>query len=186
MNRLTQISFTAAPAALLAGSLLTRLPGADAVGGPWWAAAHAVLLAGFLMFGVMLLALRRMAGPVTGGWRAAADVATGMALLSTAANVAGLAVDLYNRFESPRVAAWEPFVYGAAFAALVALAFVLAALRRVTPLSAAVTAMGVAVLVAGCFEPALTPVGMALLWLGTLLLSRGPAEPAGQIGYRLH
>ncbi|MFI7124994.1 hypothetical protein ACIBQ1_04830 [Nonomuraea sp. NPDC050153] len=185
MNRLTQISFTAAPATLLAGTLLMRLPDADYVGGPWWAAARAVLLAGFLMFGVMITALRGMGGPVTGGWRAAVDTATGLALLSTAANVVGLAVDLYNRFESQRVMAWEPLVYGAAFAALVALASVLAALRRVTLVSAVVTATGVAVLIGGLLQPALTPVGMALIWLGTLLLSRGPAEPAGQMGYRL-
>ncbi|MFC4113344.1 hypothetical protein [Nonomuraea zeae] len=200
-NRLAQASFTAGPAALLGGWLLMRPIDGDLVPGPWWTAAHAVWLAGFLAFGVMTLALRGMAGPVTGGGRAAVTGTVAAALFSVAANVVQLVIDLYAgltavdgeamRAVFDQVKSYpgvELIVYSAGaqlfYAALLALAFLLAALRRVTLVSAVVTASGVLVLAVGTFQSgrdsALVAVGMALMWLGTLLLGRGSsAAPEG-------
>ncbi|TDC04585.1 hypothetical protein E1267_22455 [Nonomuraea longispora] len=194
-NRLAQASFTAGPAALLGGWLLMRPIDGDLVPGPWWTAAHAVWLAGFVMFGVMTAALRGVAGPVTGGWRVAVDAAVGAAMIGVAANVVQLAIDLYAGFTAVDGAAMralfervkgypgvETLVYSAGatlfFAALVALALILAALRRVTFVGAGVTVVGVAVMAVATFQTgrdaALVAVGMALIWLGVLLLGRGP------------
>ncbi|KAB8195976.1 hypothetical protein FH608_010910 [Nonomuraea phyllanthi] len=235
MNRLTQLSFTAAPAALLAGWLLMRPTGADVVGGPWWTATYVACLAGYLMFGVMTVGLRRLAGPVRGWRRVAVEAAAGVALLGLAATVARLGIGLYAGFAGEPVAAgadfafapgaglaggpgagFEAVVYGipaqAFFGALVALAVVLAALGRVTVVSVAVTALGMVVLAAAMFgagaataliagmlgtgaekalavgvfgtgaEAALAAVGLALMWLGTLLLGRGGR--AARVPYR--
>ncbi|MEV1172725.1 hypothetical protein [Nonomuraea sp. NPDC049784] len=190
MNRLTQISFTAAPAALLGGWLLMRPTGADIAGGPWWTAAYVACLAGFLMFGVMTLGLRGMAGPVRGGRRVAVEAATGVALLSLAAAVVRLGIDLYAGLGGDQGAGFEAIVYGTAaqvfFGALVALAVILAALRRVTVVSAAVTTLGMVVLAVGMYrtgrEAALAAVGIALMWLGTLLLGRGTSGQAPRLG----
>ncbi|GAA3534464.1 hypothetical protein GCM10022419_012380 [Nonomuraea rosea] len=201
-TRLAQVSFTAGPAALLGGWLLMRPIGGDLVPGPWWTAAHAVWLAGFLAFGVMTLALRGMAGPVTGGRRVAVTAAVAAALFSVAANVVQLVIDLYAgltavdgeamRAVFEQVKGYpgvELIVYTAGaqlfYVALLALAVILAALGRVTVVSAVVTATGVVVLAVGMVQTgrisALVAVGMALMWLGTLLLGRGPsaAPPSG-------
>ncbi|MEO3789225.1 hypothetical protein ABGB14_03390 [Nonomuraea sp. B10E15] len=195
-NRLAQASFTVGPAALLGGWLLMRPIDGDLVPGPWWTAAHAVWLVGFTMFGVMAPALRGVAGPLTGGRRAAVDIAVAAALLSVAANVVQLAIDLFAGFTAVDGAAMralleqvkgypgvEALVYSAGaqlfYAALVALAVILAALRRVTPVGAGVTVVGVAVMAVATFQTgrdsALVAVGMALIWLGVLLLGRGPS-----------
>ncbi|MEV0385893.1 hypothetical protein [Nonomuraea sp. NPDC050643] len=202
-NRLAQISFTAGPAALLAGWVLMRPIEGSLVPGPWWTAAHLVWLAGFLMFAVMTLALRGLAGPVTGGRRVAVEVLTVVALSGVAANAAQLVIDLYAGFAAldgeamralfEQVKSYpgvEPVVYGAGaqifYAALVALAVLLAALRRATPVSAAVTASGVVLLGVATFQDgrgsALVAVGMAVLWLGTLLLGRGPSGGGSGLG----
>jgi hypothetical protein len=200
-SRLARISFTAGPAAFLGGWLLMLPLDGDLMPGPWWTAAHAVWLTGFLFFGVMTLALRRMAAPVTGGQRTLVEITSGVALVSVAANVAQLGIDLAAGFTSVDGAAMRavfdqaaaypgvaPLVYGAGaqlfFAALPVLAVTLAVLRRVTPVSAAVAVSGV-VLLAGATltdgrSSVLVAVGMALLWLGTLLLGRGPR--VGELG----
>ncbi|GAA2205253.1 hypothetical protein GCM10009850_007750 [Nonomuraea monospora] len=204
-NRLAQLSFTAGPAALLAGWFLMRPVQGGLEPGPWWTAAHLVWLAGFAMCAVMLLAMRRMAGPVTGGRRVAVEAATGLALFGVAANLVQLAIDLYTGFAAADGAAMrglldtvkgypgvEQVVYGPGaqvfYAAVLAQALILALLRRVTPVSAAVTAGGVVVLAVATFaegrSSALVALGMALMWLGLLLLGRGrpdgpgPATPA--------
>ncbi|MFG1704379.1 hypothetical protein ACFLIM_14400 [Nonomuraea sp. M3C6] len=202
-NRFALASFTAGPAALLCGWLLMRPIDGDLVPGPWWTAAHAVWLAGYLMFAVMTLALRGLARPMTGGRRVAVEVSVAVALFSVAANVAQLAIDLYAGFTAAdgeamravfaQVKAYpgvEPVIYSVGpqlfFAALPALAVVLAVSRRVTTVSAVVTAAGVVVLAVGMFQAgrdsALVAVGMALMWLGTLLLGRGPSPAAGGQG----
>ncbi|MEV0995993.1 hypothetical protein [Nonomuraea sp. NPDC050202] len=199
-NRLAQISFTAGPAALLAGWFLMRPIHGDLEPGLWWTAAHAVWLAAFVMFGLMTLAMRGLAEPVTGGARVAVQVVTGLALFSVAANLTQLVIDLYTGFaavdgEALRgllddVKAYpgvEPVVYGPGvqlfYAAVLAQAIVLAVLRRVTPVSAAVTAGGVVLLAVATFEEgrgsALVALGMAVLWLGTLLLGRGRSGGLG-------
>lgn len=99
-SRLARVSFTAGPAAFLGGWLLMLPLDGDLVPGPWWTAAHAVWLTGFLFFGVITLALRRMAAPVTGGQRVLVEIASGVALVSVAANVAQLAIDLAVGFAS--------------------------------------------------------------------------------------
>ncbi|MFB9629145.1 hypothetical protein [Nonomuraea helvata] len=190
MNRLTQISFTAAPAALLGGWLLMRPSGADIAGGLWWTAAHVACLAGFLMFGVMTLGLRGMAGPVAGGRRVALEAATGVALLGLAAAVVRLVMGLYAGFGGEPGAGFEAIVYGIEaqvfFGALVALAVILAALQRVTVVSAGVTTLGMVVLAVGMYqtgrESALAALGMAFIWLGTLLLGRGTSGQVPRVG----
>ncbi|MEV4172886.1 hypothetical protein [Nonomuraea sp. NPDC049709] len=199
-NRLAQISFTAGPAALLGGWFLMRPIDGDLVPGPWWTAAHAVWLAAFLMFGLMTLAMRGLAGPLRGGSRVAVEAVTGVALLGVAANVVQLAIDLYAGFavadgEAMRALmeqvkgypGVELIIYGPGaqvfFAALLVLAVILAVLRRVTPVSAVVTAGGVVLLAVATFQEgrgsALVAVGMAVMWLGTLLLGRGPSGGLG-------
>ncbi|MEV4069221.1 hypothetical protein [Nonomuraea fuscirosea] len=196
-NRLAQISFTAGPAALLAGWFLMRPIHGGLEPGPWWIAAHALWLVAFLMFGVMTAAMRGLAGPVTGGRRVAVTALTGLALLSVAANLAQLGIDLYAGFASADGTAMralleqvqgypgvEPLVYGPGamlfYAALLVQAVLLGVLRRVTPVSAAVTAGGVVLLAAATFMDGrgsnLVAVGMAVLWLGALLLGRGTSD----------
>ncbi|MFI6595975.1 hypothetical protein ACIBHX_06990 [Nonomuraea sp. NPDC050536] len=188
-------SFTAGPAALFGGWVLMRPIDGDAVPGAWWTAAHAVWLFGFLMFGVMIVRLWRLAAPRTRGQRVAVAAAAGVALFSVAANVAQLAVDLVaglTRADGAGMKALfdqvkaypgvEPIVYGIGaqlfFAALLVLAGIMAALRRVTSLSAALVATGVVVLAVATLglgrDSALVAVGMAVLWLGALLLGRSP------------
>ncbi|MFC7588429.1 hypothetical protein ACFQYP_35525 [Nonomuraea antimicrobica] len=94
-NRLAQLSFTAGPAALLGGWFLMRPIDGDPQPGPWWTSAHVVWLIGFLMLGLMTLAMRGLAGPVRGGRRVAVEAVTGIALFSVAANLTGLVIDLY-------------------------------------------------------------------------------------------
>ncbi|UBU16068.1 hypothetical protein [Nonomuraea gerenzanensis] len=193
-HRLAQLSFTAGPAALLAGWFLMRPIHGGLEPGPWWTAAHVVWLAGFLMIGVMTLALRGLAGPVTGRSRVAVEVVSGLALFGVAANVVQLVIDLYTGLAAADGEAMrglldavrdypgvEQVVYGPGaqlyYAALLAQAVVLAALRRVTPVSAAVTAGGVVLLAVATFAEgrgsALVALGMAVMWLGTLLMGRG-------------
>ncbi|WP_043618820.1 hypothetical protein [Nonomuraea candida] len=193
-NRLAQISFTAGPAALLGGWSLMRVIQGALQPGPWWTAAHALWLVAFLMFAVMTLAMRGLARPVSGGRRAVVETVTALALLGVAVNLAQSATSLYAGFAAADGAAMrgvldqvkgypgvEAVVYGPGaqlfFAAVLAQAVVLALLRRVTPVSAAVTASGVALMVVATFEDgkgsALVAVGMAVMWLGTLLLGRG-------------
>lgn len=199
-NRLAQISFTAGPAALLAGWFLMRPIHGDLEPGPWWTAAHALWLAAFLMFGLMTAAMRGLAGPVTGGRRVAVTALTGLALFSVAANLVQLGIDLYAGFAATdgealralleRVQGYpgvDPLVYGPGaqlfYAALLVQAVLLGVLRRVTPVSAAVTAGGVVLLAAATFMDGkgsnLVAVGMAVVWLGTLLLGRGTSAEAG-------
>ncbi|MCP2360384.1 hypothetical protein HD597_007404 [Nonomuraea thailandensis] len=197
-NRLAQISFTAGPAALLAGWFLMRPIHGGLEPGPWWTAAHLVWLVAFAMFGLMTLAMRGLAGPVTGGRRVAVEAVTGLALFGVGANLFQLVIDLYTGFAAADGEALrgllddvkgypgvEPVVYGAGaqlfYAAVLAQAIVLAVLGRVTPVSAAVTAGGVVLLAVATFAEgrgsALVALGMAVIWLGTLLLGRG--RPGG-------
>ncbi|MEV0614256.1 hypothetical protein AB0I81_13100 [Nonomuraea sp. NPDC050404] len=201
-NRLAQLSFTAGPAALLGGWFLMRVIHGDLVPGPWWTAAHAVWLVAYLMFGVMTLAMRGLARPVSGGRRVAVEVVTVAALLSVAANIVQMGIDLYAGFAAADGAALEaildqvrgypgvePIVYGPGallfFAAVLVQAILLALLHRVTPVSAAVTVGGVVLLAAATFldgrSSALVAVGMAVMWLGTLLLGRGRSGGPGAL-----
>ncbi|MEV5324622.1 hypothetical protein ACFMQL_25355 [Nonomuraea fastidiosa] len=195
-SRLAQISFTAGPAALLAGWFLLRPIHGEAEPGPWWTAGHLAWLAGFAMFGLMIFAMRGLAGPVRGGRRAAVEAATVVALLGVAANLAQLAIALHAGFtasdgEQMRALLSQARAYpgielvvytpGAQlfFFAVLAMAAVLALLRRVTTVSAGVTAAGVVLLGVATLQEgagtALAAVGMAVMWLGTLLLGRGPS-----------
>ncbi|MGR6922117.1 hypothetical protein ACU635_48385 [[Actinomadura] parvosata] len=199
-NRLAQISFTAGPAALLAGWFLLRPLDGGLEPGLWWTAAQVAWLVAFAMFGVMTLAVRGLAGPVTGGWRVAVDTVTGLALLGVAANLAQLGIGLYAGLTAVDGEAMrgllahvrgfpgvEPVVYGAGaqlfYAAVLAQAVILALLRRVTPVSAAVTVAGVVLLAVATWEEgegsALVALGMAMLWLGALLLGRGTSGGPG-------
>jgi hypothetical protein len=190
----SSLSFTAGPAALLGGWVLMRPIDGDAVPGAWWTAAHTVWLFGFLMFGVMVVRLWQMAAPRTRGQKTAVAAVAGVALLSVAANIAQLSVDLVaglTRADGAGMKALfeqvksypgvEQIVYGVGaqvfFAALLVLAGIMAALRRVTSTSAVLVASGVVVLAVAMFgsgrDSVLVAVGMAVLWLGALLLGRG-------------
>ncbi|MCF6468679.1 hypothetical protein FAF44_09805 [Nonomuraea sp. MG754425] len=195
-SRPAQLSFTAGPAALLGGWALLLPVRGGLEPGPWWTAAHLVWLAAFLLLGLMTLAMRGLAEPVTGGRRALVESVTGVAMFGLAANLTQVVIDLYAGFaavdgpamrallaQAKDVPGVEPLVYGAGaqvfYVAVLAQAVVLALLHRVTPAGAAVTVAGVALLVVAAFEEgsgsALVAVGMAMMWLGTLLLGRGPS-----------
>ncbi|SEF82811.1 hypothetical protein SAMN05444920_101779 [Nonomuraea solani] len=202
-TRLAQLSFSAGPAALLAGWLLMRPIEGGLVPGPWWTAAHVAWLAGFAMCGIMALAMRGLAGPVTGGRRVAVEALTGVALFGVAANVTQMVIDLYAGFTAvdregmralyEQVKGFlgvEPVIYGLGsqlfYGALLALAVLLAVLRRATAVSAAVTVSGVVLLVVATFQDGrnseLVALGMAVMWLGTLLLGRGSSTGGPGLG----
>ncbi|MEU6997398.1 hypothetical protein [Nonomuraea sp. NPDC046570] len=189
-SRLAALSYTAAPAAFLGGWLLMRPIGGDAVPGPWWTAAHAVWLLAFLMFGVLVVELWRRTGR-GGKTGVAAGVAAGLALLSVAANLTQLGIDLVAGLTSAdgqamhalfdRVQGYPGVEVAAVGAqlflpALLALAVIMAVRGRAAPLSAAVVGVGgvvlaVATLAVGRNSP-LVAAGISLMWLGTLLLGR--------------
>ncbi|MFI6318079.1 hypothetical protein ACIBG8_11200 [Nonomuraea sp. NPDC050556] len=167
------LSFTAAPAALLGGWLLMRPIDGDFVPGFWWTAAHAAWLAAFALFGVMLVELRRRGGHPALVWAAMAGAA---------ANAVQLGLDLGSWFPPGPGVVLLDLTAHLFYVALAALAITMAAGRAVTPISAGLVTVGVAVLelatlTVGGNSP-LVAVGMSVLWLGSQLLIR---DSAGQV-----
>lgn len=92
--------FAAAPALFLGGWLLMRPIDGRAEPGGWWTAAHAVWLAGFVLFAAMAPRFREPAGAWTRGQRIALNTGVAVVLLSASANIVQLAVDLAGGFTS--------------------------------------------------------------------------------------
>ncbi|MGQ4390147.1 hypothetical protein [Streptomyces sp. SAS_270] len=198
--------FAAAPACFLAGWLLMRPIGGQAEPGGWWTAAHAVWLAGFLMFAAMSLYFGRL---VTGGSAATAGLTAGrrvalrasvvVVLLSSLANVVQLLLDLVGGFRAANraelqdmfagvkdIPGAQALIYGIGaqlvFVGLVGFAVLAAVAQRAGAWTAAlVTAATVVLAVAMGFgrNHWLVPVGMTLLLAGLAVLG---GQLAGRSG----
>ncbi|WP_255950276.1 hypothetical protein [Streptomyces odontomachi] len=190
--------FAAAPACFLAGWLLMRPIGGQAEPGGWWTAAHAVWLAGFVMFAAMGLRFGGLitaddAGAATGptaGRRAVLRASVLLVLLSSLANVVQLALDLVGGFRAADraelqdmfggvkdIPGAEQLIYGVGaqlvFVGLVAFAILAAVARRAEAWTAALVTGGTVVLaVAMGFgrNHWLVPVGMTVLLAGLAVL----------------
>ncbi|MEW1693534.1 hypothetical protein ACIQOF_35900 [Streptomyces sp. NPDC091265] len=193
-----RLMFAAAPACLLVGWLLMRPIDGQAEPGGWWTAAHAVWLAGFLMFAAMSSCFGRLiteqnAGAATGltaGHRAALWASVVLTLLSALANVVQVGLDLVGGFraadraelqnvfaEVKGIPGAEQLIYGVGaqlvFVGLVGFAVLASAVRRAGALPAALVTGGTAVLaVAIVFgrNHWLVPVGMTVLLGGLTVL----------------
>jgi len=110
MNRFQRFAVLAAPALLLAYGLVRLLDGADGEHGPGpaWTIGHLLFLTGFILYAVVVLAFRRLAGsgpfagPVAGP---VAGIATAVALVGVAAFLRVIVIDLIVGFRAPDHAA---------------------------------------------------------------------------------
>jgi hypothetical protein len=202
--------FAAAPACLLAGWLLMRPIDGQAQPGGWWTAAHAVWLAGFLLFAAMSLCFSRLivtrdTGPATGltaGRRVTLWVSVVMVLVSSLANVAQLVLDLVGGFRAANraelqdmfdgvkdIPGAEQLIYGVGaqlvFVGLVVFAVLAAVVRRAGAWPAVLVTGGTVVLaVAMGFgrNHWLVPVGMTVLLAGLAVLGGQLAGRSGEPG----
>ncbi|WP_248961826.1 hypothetical protein [Sphaerisporangium perillae] len=90
------MSFVAAPLLVLAYGILRLLDGMDGVRGPGvaWTTGHVAFLIGLLLFGPVVLGLRRMVTGRTTGLKLTATGSTVIALLGLAASVGQIVIDL--------------------------------------------------------------------------------------------
>ncbi|MFG2653500.1 hypothetical protein [Streptomyces sp. NPDC048436] len=201
-----RLMFAAAPACFLAGWLLMRPIGGQAEPGGWWTAAHAVWLAGFLMFAAMSLRFGRLiagddAGPagLATGRRAALRASVVVVLLSSLANVVQLLLDLIGGFRAANraelqdmfarvkdIPGAEQLIYGVGaqlvFVGLVGFAVLAAVVRLVGAWTTVLVTGGTVILaVAMGFgrNHWLVPVGMTLLLAGLAILG---GQLAGRSG----
>ncbi|MFD5080012.1 hypothetical protein [Streptomyces sp. NPDC058371] len=205
-----RLLFAAAPACFLAGWLLMRPIDGQAEPGGWWTAAHAVWLAGFLMFAAMSLRFGRLittgdAGPAAGltaGRRAALGVSVVTVLLSSLVNVVQLVLDLVGGFRAADraelqdmfagvkdIPGAEQLIYGVGaqlvFVGLVVFAVLAAVARRAGAWAAGLVTGGTVVLaVAMGFgrNHWLVPVGMTVLLAGLVVLGEQLAGRPGGPG----
>ncbi|MFD9871384.1 hypothetical protein ACFXI8_29290 [Streptomyces niveus] len=188
----TRALFAAAPAFFLGGWLLMRPIDGQSEPGGWWTAAHAVWLAGFVLFAVMGLRFRRIAGARTTGQRVAVTASVVIVLFSSLANVVQLSIDLVGGFTSANSAELkdafagvkdipgaEAVIYGigaqVVFVGLIVFAVLAAVVRRGTPGSAALVTAGTMVMAVGMGlgrNHWTVPVGMVCLLAGLALLGR--------------
>ncbi|MEV0778690.1 hypothetical protein ACIBLA_04205 [Streptomyces sp. NPDC050433] len=188
----TRALFAAAPALFLGGWLLMRPIDGQSEPGGWWTAAHAVWLAGFVLFAVMGLRFRRIAGARTTGQRVAVTASVVIVLFSSLANVVQLSIDLVGGFTSANSAELkdafagvkdipgaEAVIYGigaqVVFVGLIVFAVLAAVVRRGTPGSAALVTAGTMVMAVGMGfgrNHWTVPVGMVCLLAGLALLGR--------------
>ncbi|MEV0532252.1 hypothetical protein [Kitasatospora sp. NPDC050463] len=94
LDRLTPIAAVGAPVlmALYGG---VRLLAGSREPGPGWTVGHTLMLAGLLLFGPVLAALRGLLAPRRPGGRIAANAAAGAAFAGLAASVVQIGIDLY-------------------------------------------------------------------------------------------
>ncbi|WP_329037188.1 hypothetical protein OIE71_28340 [Streptomyces sp. NBC_01725] len=188
----TSVLFAAAPALFLGGWLLMRPIDGRSEPGGWWTAAHAVWLAGFVLFAAMSLRFREISGARTTGQRIALTASVGIVLLSALANIVQLTIDLVGGFTSANSAELkdafagvkdipgaEAVVYGIGaqviFVGLVVFAVLAAVVRRGTPASAALVTAGTVVMAIGMGfgrNHWSVPAGMICLLAGLTLLGR--------------
>lgn len=192
-----RVLFAAAPALFLGGWLLMRPIDGQSEPGGWWTAAHAVWLAGFVLFAVMGLRFRRIAGARTTGQRIAVTTSVATVLVSSLANIVQLVIDLVGGFTSADSAELknafadvkdipgaEAIVYGVGaqivFVGLIVFAVLAAVVRRATPGSAALVTAGTVVMAVGMGfgrNHWTVPLGMVCLLAGLALLGREVSRP---------
>lgn len=153
-----RVLFTAAPALFLGGWLLMRPIDGQSEPGGWWTAAHAVWLAGFVLFAAMGPRFGRIVGARTTGQRIALTASTVIVVVSSLANIVQLVIDLVGGFTSADSAELknafsevkdipgaEALIYGVGaqlvFVGLIVFAVLAAVVRRATPGSAALVTM---------------------------------------------
>lgn len=97
-GRSLRFSAVAAPALLLLYGVLRLLDGLDGTHGPGlaWNLGHAAFLMSFVLFGVLLVEIRRLVPEVPRGQRVAATVATVMGLIGVAAFLWVIVGDLFT------------------------------------------------------------------------------------------
>lgn len=187
-----RVLFAAAPALFLGGWLLMRPIDGQSEPGGWWTAAHAVWLAGFVLFAVMGLRFRRIAGARTTGQRIAVTTSVAIVLVSSLANIVQLVIDLIGGFTSTDSAELknafadvkdipgaEALIYGVGaqivFVGLIVFAVLAAVVRRGTPGSAALVTAGTVVMAVGMGfgrNHWTVPLGMVCLLAGLAMLGR--------------
>ncbi|MFD3921847.1 hypothetical protein [Streptomyces sp. NPDC058595] len=188
----TSTLFAAAPALFLGGWLLMRPIDGRSEPGGWWTAAHAVWLAGFVLFAVMAPRFREITGVRTTGQRIALTASLWTVLLSALANIVQLSIDLVGGFTSAdsaelkdafagvkEIPGAEAVVYGIGaqviFVGLVVCAVLAAIVRRGTPVPAALVTTGTVVMAVGMGfgrNHWSVPAGMICLLAGLALLGR--------------
>ncbi|MET9551868.1 hypothetical protein [Streptomyces sp. NPDC006645] len=193
-----RVLFAAAPALFLGGWLLMRPIDGQSEPGGWWTAAHAVWLAGFVLFALMGLRFRRIAGARTTGRRIAVTTSVAIVLFSSLANIVQMVVDLAGGFTSADSAELknafsevkdipgaEAVVYGVGaqilFVGLIVFAVLAAVVRRGTPGSAALVTAGTLVMAVGMGfgrNHWTVPLGMVCLLAGLALLGHEIGRPA--------
>lgn len=171
--------------------LMRPIDGRSEPGG-WWTAAHAVWLAGFVLFAVMGPRFRRIVDARTTGRRIAVNAGVGIVLFSSLANVVQLSVDLVGGFTSADSAELkdafagvkdipgaEAVIYGVGaqivFVGLFVCAVLAAVERRGTPASAALVTAGTVVMAVGMGfgrNHWTVPLGMVCLLAGLASLGR--------------
>lgn len=192
--------FAAAPALFLGGWLLMRPIDGQSEPGGWWTAAHAVWLAGFVLFAVMGLRFRRIAGARTTGQRIAVNTSVAIVLFSSLANIVQMVIDLVGGFTSADSAELknafadvkdipgaEAVIYGIGaqivFVGLIVFAVLAAVVRRGTPGSAALVTAGTLVMAVGMGfgrNHWTVPLGMVCLLAGLALLGREISREVGR------
>ncbi|MEU8266707.1 hypothetical protein AB0B89_06020 [Sphaerisporangium sp. NPDC049002] len=92
----TGMAFAGAPVFLLAYGVIRLLDGLDGVRGPGvaWTTGHAAFLIGLLLFGPVVLGMRRMVAAGTAGLRFTATLTAVIALLGVAATAGQAVIDL--------------------------------------------------------------------------------------------
>ncbi|WP_424529252.1 hypothetical protein ACOZ38_06695 [Sphaerisporangium viridialbum] len=92
----TGMAFAAAPLFLLAYGVIRLLDGLDGSRGPGvaWTTGHAAFLIGLLLFGPVVLGMRRMVAAGTTGLRFTATLSTVIAMLGMAATAGQAVIDL--------------------------------------------------------------------------------------------
>ncbi|WP_405499445.1 hypothetical protein OG501_06100 [Streptomyces niveus] len=193
-----RVLFTAAPALFLGGWLLMRPIDGQSEPGGWWTAAHAVWLAGFVLFASMGLRFGRIVGARTTGQRIALTASTVIVVVSSLANIVQLVIDLVGGFTSANSAELknafsevkdipgaEALIYGVGaqlvFVGLIVFAVLAAVVRRATPGSAALVTAGTVVMAVGMGfgrNHWTVPLGMVCLLAGLALLGREAERPA--------
>lgn len=193
-----RVLFAAAPALFLGGWLLMRPIDGQSEPGGWWTAAHTVWLAGFVLFTVMGLRFRRIAGAWTTGQRIAVTTSVAIVLVSSVANIVQMVIDLAGGFTSADSAELknafadvkdipgaEAVIYGVGaqilFVGLIVFAVLAAVVRRATPGSAALVTAGTLVMAVGMGfgrNHWTVPLGMVCLLAGLALLGREAGRPA--------
>ena len=196
-----RVLFAAAPAFFLGGWLLMRPIDGQSEPGAWWTAAHVVWLAGFVLFTVLSLRFRRIAGARTTGQRIAVTASVSIVLLSSLANVVQLSIDLVGGFTAAdsaelkdvfagvkEIPGAEAIIYGigaqVVFIGLIAFAVLAAVIRSGTPGPAVLVSAGTVVMAVGMGfgrDHWTVPLGMVCLLAGLTLLGRELAGGAGAL-----